>query len=686
MGRNRLLIIGLDAGTWDIIRPWVDEGLLPGFSMFLQDGAHARMRSTFPPITPPGWASLLTGIDCARRGILGFKHRERAGERWRHLDARTARAWTFLDHMARHGLKVGCINVPMTYPARQLPGGLMISSQLNLGAMGYRAPGAFAPDSTAALLERSGLLGGPQRTLDDLLGLLAAPADGRRREAWYARWSIAILEDLYRRRGLLRDVLAHSDLDLLMFQLQDTDLVLHLCTRLRHAWQDEPGHDRQVKRQVYNVYRAVDDLLCELLAVHGDSWSFALVSDHGAAALDLDRGEYDRVFRACGAGALAPLAVPTERSMTLDDTVCYLARSARVEGASQTAAADHLRFRVAVHEGLGSRRGLLGGVPGSISFPLADVELPAGPLELSFGFHWDLARPAGRALPDATILLRASLDGATLLERRFRVRDEHDARLMWPCAAALPEGARPRLLELSISCDDAVLSAETMVFVEAPRLRRTDLRADAAPAHVYRFSDSEGAEVNYLNDVGMAALRVRGRERAGAVPTEQKDARAQLLKERLQALRHRDGTPLLDRVATARELVTGIAFGESDVDVCFTYAPGHHLPIHEALADDRYHVFTHHPDGMLGLLGPGFVRGAALPPVDIVDFAPTVLHFFGLPVPDTLEGRVLQEAFTDRRAVTSETPPPWVEANDGPELSREEQEAVEQRLRDLGYL
>ena len=70
----------------------------------------------------------------------------------------------------------------------------------------------------------------------------------------------------------------------------------------------------------------------------------------------------------------------------------------------------------------------------------------------------------------------------------------------------------------------------------------------------------------------------------------------------------------------------------------------------------------------------------------ILDFAPTVLHYLGLPVPNTMQGRVVVEAFEEPGEVRRESPPPWTPPKEQLELNLEEQRRVEERLRDLGYL
>jgi predicted AlkP superfamily phosphohydrolase/phosphomutase len=57
-------------------------------------------------------------------------------------------------------------------------------------------------------------------------------------------------------------------------------------------------------------------------------------------------------------------------------------------------------------------------------------------------------------------------------------------------------------------------------------------------------------------------------------------------------------------------------------------------------------VGTHHPQGVFVARGAGVRRSAHIDPVRLLDIAPTVLHRLGLPIPEDLEGRVIEEIFT----------------------------------------
>ena len=96
----------------------------------------------------------------------------------------------------------------------------------------------------------------------------------------------------------------------------------------------------------------------------------------------------------------------------------------------------------------------------------------------------------------------------------------------------------------------------------------------------------------------------------------------------------------------------------------------------------------HRPQGVIAASGPGFKTDDLVFGARLLDIAPTVLHYFGLPVGADMEGRMLEDAFTERRPV--ETLPTW-ENPDAPrqvraELGAAADKALLEQFVALGYI
>ena len=72
MKNNKVIIIGIDGATFDIILPMMKRGELPTFKNIIDKGAWGRLMSTYPPHTVPAWASCVTGVNPGKIGLFDF--------------------------------------------------------------------------------------------------------------------------------------------------------------------------------------------------------------------------------------------------------------------------------------------------------------------------------------------------------------------------------------------------------------------------------------------------------------------------------------------------------------------------------------------------------------------------------------------------------------------------------------
>ncbi|HUU82504.1 MAG TPA: alkaline phosphatase family protein [Phycisphaerae bacterium] len=124
---KRVLIIGLDGATFDVLGPMMDAGRMPRLKEFIDGGTSGVLRSTIPPITPAAWTTFMTGKGPGRHGIIDF---ERYDVRTNQLSFNSTqcldRTRTIWQILSDKGFRVGSVNVPMTYPPMPV-NGFMIS-------------------------------------------------------------------------------------------------------------------------------------------------------------------------------------------------------------------------------------------------------------------------------------------------------------------------------------------------------------------------------------------------------------------------------------------------------------------------------------------------------------------------------------------------------------------------------
>jgi predicted AlkP superfamily phosphohydrolase/phosphomutase len=100
---------------------------------------------------------------------------------------------------------------------------------------------------------------------------------------------------------------------------------------------------------------------------------------------------------------------------------------------------------------------------------------------------------------------------------------------------------------------------------------------------------------------------------------------------------------------------------------------------------------THRPEGILMAAGPDVKAGERVSEASVCDIAPTLLRLLGLPVPEWMDGRVLQELLMAPPTQEWHSPqtqglPSAKTPSSGEPYSRKEREAVLSRFRDWGYL
>lgn len=123
---DRLLILGLDGATFYVLDPLLKAGRMPNLQRFINEGVSGTLYSTQPPITPAAWTTFMTGKGPGRHGILDFEKYEATTHTLTFNSTYEIREKTLWQHLSEKGLRVGSINVPMTYPPKPV-NGFMIS-------------------------------------------------------------------------------------------------------------------------------------------------------------------------------------------------------------------------------------------------------------------------------------------------------------------------------------------------------------------------------------------------------------------------------------------------------------------------------------------------------------------------------------------------------------------------------
>lgn len=148
---SKVLILGLDGATFDVMGPLMDDGRMPNLKRLVDGGTSGIMRSTVPPITPAAWTTFMTGINPGIHGIIDF---ERYDVRTNALGFNSTNALSHVRSiwqiLSEKGYRVGSINVPMTFPPVPVNGFLISGFE----AVSTKTEFTHPPELKAEILKR----------------------------------------------------------------------------------------------------------------------------------------------------------------------------------------------------------------------------------------------------------------------------------------------------------------------------------------------------------------------------------------------------------------------------------------------------------------------------------------------------------------------------------------------------
>jgi len=279
MKNPRVMIVGLDAATWDLVNPWVAEGQMPNLARLMTEGTSGKFESVLPPITPPAWTSFTTGKNPGKHGLFHFLEAKPDSYALSYTNASSRRSRTVWKILNDAGFTTGTTNIPFTYPPEHLNG--------------YQVSGIDTPSEKSPFVyplelreELEKAVGHALRIDVRFLGFMTN--DQRR---YSVLEEMRQIDEQWTRVGL--HLMQHRVQDVMMFVFMSIDTVQH------YFWQfmDESHflHDAAAKSKFGNairdVYVRLDATLGKLLEYAGPDTSVFVVSDHGGGPVS-DRTIY----------------------------------------------------------------------------------------------------------------------------------------------------------------------------------------------------------------------------------------------------------------------------------------------------------------------------------------------------------------------------------------------------------
>ena len=265
MKEPKVIVIGLDGATLDLIEPWARDGYLPTFDRLLKEGSSGPLLTTFPPLTGPAWCSFITGKSPALHGILEFFYRQEGTYRQVLNNRSNMKGRSFWGLIGEAGKQVGVVGVPLTYPPEKVNGFLITGLLTPLGCKDFAHPPGLLAELETAL--------GPYRLRHDEKYRPNNP------------WPILKEEDevLAYNLQVARYLLQEKPWDFFMMHFLVTDRIQHEFWHLidPHHPNHNPDERKRLGNVVLDYYQKVDTAIAKIMEVLPPDTMVLIMSDHG---------------------------------------------------------------------------------------------------------------------------------------------------------------------------------------------------------------------------------------------------------------------------------------------------------------------------------------------------------------------------------------------------------------------
>jgi predicted AlkP superfamily phosphohydrolase/phosphomutase len=262
----KILIIGLDGATWNVLDDFLLEQCMPNLNKLKSDGSSGVLRSTEPPITASSWTTCITGCQPCTHGIIGWHEYSCSEDQLRISTSGSCKVPNIWQELSKQSYKVASINVPWTYPCKEV-NGIIVA--------GYGCPG---PESQFTY---------PSDFKDELLrripdyDIVSKWDKSREYSLNELDANMKRVERSFQQRVETAKLVSEKiNWDVMMIQIHDTDLIEH------HIWPylDKTTRDQfpQQRDRIFESFKHLDVAIGSLLELVSTEESMVVVvSDHG---------------------------------------------------------------------------------------------------------------------------------------------------------------------------------------------------------------------------------------------------------------------------------------------------------------------------------------------------------------------------------------------------------------------
>jgi predicted AlkP superfamily phosphohydrolase/phosphomutase len=253
--KQRVLVIGIDGTPFTFLKKHIEAGDFPTLKSLSEQGAFTQMDSVQPCISSVAWSTYMTGKNPGKHGIFGFIDRTPNPFKIYIPNSRNMTSDTLWEILSRNGKTVVVINVPVTYPPRQVNGvliGCFLSADIDK---------AVYPPGLVPKLKQMGYR----------IDVDAWQGHNKDKEAFLQDVDYTLNKRWETARYFMKEV----DWDFFQLHIMETDRINHFL------WEYYENNDVRYAKRFLDFYKLVDAIIGDLVNSVRDSDLAIVLSDHG---------------------------------------------------------------------------------------------------------------------------------------------------------------------------------------------------------------------------------------------------------------------------------------------------------------------------------------------------------------------------------------------------------------------
>ncbi|MBI2626200.1 MAG: alkaline phosphatase family protein [Candidatus Nealsonbacteria bacterium] len=253
MNHPKIIVFGIDGGTWILLKPLAERGDLPAFKKIMDSGSYGTLMSSIPCRSSTSIISFYTGKNPGKWGGLDFSCFDCDVVRYDKIRERSQAIW---ETLGKYGLKSAILNLPTTYPPTPIEG-VMLSGFSMSEKDDYTYPKEFKEMVRGFHSER-----------ETFLKLISGQQTMENENELFNLY----LRTAKQRYQIIKDIIRNKDFNFSMFWIDESDA-------LQHDFWGKGSY-------LLTFFKEIDKNLQDIMENNPDS-NLIIMSDHGFDAVPI---------------------------------------------------------------------------------------------------------------------------------------------------------------------------------------------------------------------------------------------------------------------------------------------------------------------------------------------------------------------------------------------------------------